>query len=296
MNAIEIRREINHFVIHFDTPKHEISAYALASALVSLSDAVREANAIINPGHKVEIVVEAFSPGSFQATVKTIYNHGRNLFSNSAVQAIIWGIVSTHIYETLIKNETPPIITISHDMVIIKSGNEKIIVPRNIYEAKQQVEKSDRFRSAIGKVFEAAASDKDVTGVWFGDSSEPRQPRKTIPVEQFHRLQAQIVSDENEREIIEITNVEINRAILERGRRRWEFFWRGIKIAAPILDERFFDRFFAHEITIAPGDSLDVALRIFQQRHPDSGILINKKYEIVEVYEHTPRLKQSTLK
>jgi len=89
--------------------------------------------------------------------------------------------------------------------------------------------------------------------------------------------------------------VEISRAILERGKRRREFFWRGVKIAAPILDERFFDRFFSHEITIAPGDALEVALRIVQARKPDSGIYGNVRYEIAEVYKHVPRVKQATL-
>lgn len=97
------------------------------------------------------------------------------------------------------------------------------------------------------------------------------------------------------REIVEITQVEISRAILERGRRRWEFFWRGFKIAAPILDEKFFDQFFAHEIMIAPGDALEVALRVVQERKEDSGIFVNVRYEIVEVLNHVPRLRQSAI-
>ena len=110
----------------------------------------------------------------------------------------------------------------------------------------------------------------------------------------FSAFQTEREVDENTREIVEITHVEINRAILERGRRRWEFFWRGIKIAAPILDDRFFDKFFAHEITIAPGDSLHVALHIIQEKNKDTGIFVNARYEIAEVYEHVPRLKQTS--
>lgn len=68
-----------------------------------------------------------------------------------------------------------------------------------------------------------------------------------------------------------------------------------MKIAAPILDERFFDRFFSHDITIAPGDALEVALRIVQERKPDSGIYVNVRYEIIEVYEHLPSVRQAPL-
>jgi hypothetical protein len=184
---------------------------------------------------------------------------------------------------------------VSDDMVVIEVGKEKIIVPRDVYEAKKQVEKSERFRNAIGKVFEAAASDPNVTGMAITDENNAPPSNFIIPKELFCRFETESTLDENTREIVEITQVEINRAILERGRRRWEFFWRGIKIAAPILDDRFFDRFFAHEIMIAPGDGLEVALRILQEKHPDSGIFVNKRYEIVEVYDHVPRLKQVAL-
>lgn len=295
MPTFEVHREVDRFVLYFETPRPEISAYALASALVGLADAVREANATVNPGYRVEVVVEALSPGSFKATVKTVFTQARNLFSSAAVQAVIWGIVSTHIYEKFIRTEEPPNITVSADLVVIQVGDNKIIIPRDIYEAKKQVEKSERFNNAIGKVFDAAASDPNVTGIALSEEREDSPPAVIIPREKFLIFQTEQSVDETSREIIEVTQVEINRAILERGKRRWEFFWRGVKIAAPILDERFFDRFIAHEITIAPGDALEVALKIIQEKNKDSGIFVNKRYEIIEVYDHVPRLKQTAL-
>lgn len=295
MATFEVHREVDRFVLYFETPKQEVNAYALASALVGLADAVREANATVNPGYRVEVVVEALSPGSFKATVKTVFTQTRNLFSGAAVQAVIWGIVSTHIYEKFIKTDLPPKITVSENLVVIEIGSDKIIVPRDIYEAKKQVEKSERFNNAIGRVFDAVASDPSVTGVAFTDDHEDSPTPMVIPRDRFMIFQTEQTVDETSREIIEVTQVEINRAILERGRRRWEFFWRGVKIAAPILDERFFNRFFAHEITIAPGDALEVALKIIQEKNPDSGIFVNKRYEIVEVFNHVPRLKQTAL-
>lgn len=295
MTTYEVHPEADRFVLYFETPRHEISAYALASALVALADAVREANTALNPGYRVEVVVEALAPGSFKATVRTVFTKARNLFSHTAVQAVIWGVVSTHIYEKFIKNEAPPKITVSEDLVVIEIGKDKIVVPRGIYEAKKQVEKSERFNNAIGKVFDAAASDPNVTGLSLSEDRPNAPPPLVIPRESFMIFQTEQPLDETSREIVELTQVEINRAILERGKRRWEFFWRGVKIAAPILDDKFFDRFFAHEITIAPGDALEVALRIVQERKPDSGIFVNVRYEIVEVYDHVPRLKQAAL-
>ena len=295
MVTLEIRREVDRFVLYFETPRKEINAYALATALVGLADAVREANAVVNPGYEVEVVVEALSDGSFKATVKTVFTKAKNLFSHQAVQAVIWGIVATHIYEKAIKTEVPPKITVSETMVTIEVGKDRIIVPRDVYEAKRQVEKSERFNNAVGKVFDAAQADEHVQGVAIVEGGKRPSSPFIVPRGKFAIFQNQQPIDEMTRELVEITQVEISRAILERGKRRWEFFWRGVKIAAPILDDRFFDRFFAHEITIAPGDSLEVALRIIQERKPDSGIYVNTRYEIVEVYQHIPRVKQALL-
>jgi hypothetical protein len=101
--------------------------------------------------------------------------------------------------------------------------------------------------------------------------------------------------EDNQRAIIEVADLHILRAILERGTRKWEFSWRGIKISAPMLDEKFFDDFFAHEITIAPGDSLEVKLKIYQLRDQDTGIFTNQRYEVIEVLRHIPRMKQVSL-
>lgn len=294
MSTVEVHREVDRFVLHFETPRREVSAYALASALVGLADAVREANAVINPGYRVEVVVEALSQGSFRATIRTVFTKAKDLFAHQAVQAVVWGIVATHIYEKAIKTEAPPKITVTDSLVVIEVGKEKIIVPKDVYEAKRQVEKSERFKGAVARLFEAAASDPHVTGVGLVED-QPDVPPVLVSREQFGLFRSPFEDNETTREIVELTQVEISRAILERGRRRWEFFWRGFKIAAPILDESFFDRFFAHEITIAPGDALDVALRIVQERNPDSGIYVNVRYEIVEVLNHVPRLKQGVI-
>lgn len=293
MAVIEIPREIDRFVLYFDTPQRQINAYALATSLIGLSDAVRAANAAVNPGYRVEVVVEALEDGSFQAVVRTIYEKARDLFANEAVKAIVYGIIATHIYETAIKTDTPTKVTVSQEMVVIESGKEKIIVPRDVYEAKKQLEKSERFNSAIGQVFHGAQSDTAVKGVGLKTTTDKEPPPIYIPRERFAIFDSRRLVEEGTREVVEFSNLEISRAILSRGNRKWEFYWRGVKISAPVLDQGFYDRFFAHEITIAPGDELRVALRIVQVQKPDTGIFVNEKYEVIEVFEHIPRMRQT---
>jgi hypothetical protein len=291
MQIIEIPRDTDRFVLYFSTPKHEINAYALATVLMGFSDAVTYANAAVNPGHRIEVIVEALEDGSFQAKIKTVYTQAKNLFSSEPAKAIIYGIISTFIYEHSFNTGKPPTITISSDMTVIEQDGKQIVVPTSVYEATKQVKKSERFTNAVGQIFKGANSDPNITGIGLKVDSSPNPPTIIIPREQFALLECTPEIEDGSRERIEFATLEISRAILSRGSRKWEFFWRGIKIPAPVLDESFYDKFFAHEITIAPGDSLSVTLRVIQKQDRDTGIFINEHYEVIEVHEHIPRLK-----
>ena len=100
-----------------------------------------------------------------------------------------------------------------------------------------------------------------------------------------------MLDESGSRDFVETTDLQITRAILERGRKRWQFVWRGVRISAPVLDDQFYDRFFARQISIAPGDSLRVNLRVRQNRDPDTGVLLNDPngYEVLQVLSHQAR-------
>lgn len=83
----------------------------------------------------------------------------------------------------------------------------------------------------------------------------------------------------------ERTSVTVLKLIFERGGRRWQFIWNGIRISAPIKDDEFFTKMESREYVFSQGDILDVTLRIFQIRDPMSRAFINDHYEIIKVYE-----------
>lgn len=292
MHVIEIPREADRFVLHFDTPRHEVNAFALATSLVGLANAVKEANSIVNPGHSIEVVVERLEDGSFRAVIKTITKQARNIFASEASKAIIYGLISTWIYEHAFHNDMPPIIIVNEQSVEVRSGDTTIIVSREVYEAKKAVERSQHFQSSVGQMFVGALLDRNVTGLkLIPPGNWPSLP--SIPRESFGQLTARVDVDEANA-VVEDAHLEISRAILARGRRKWEFYWRGIRISAPVLDDQFYDRFFAHDITIAPGDVLNVLLKVYRKIDPDSGIIMNSRYEVIEVLGHMPRGTQSS--
>jgi hypothetical protein len=295
MATLQLTRDAETIVVRFGGEQARINAYTLASALQGIADAAKAANAALNPGFEVEVVVEAVSPGSFQTTLRTVFRGAGNLFTTTRVEAVILGIIATVIYEHTLADRSPVQVQISTDEVVIVRGNDRVVVPRVVYDAKTRVEENPRFRAGIGQAFRALDADPAVTSI--GVSTDPRLPPPvTVPREEFAALPAyyELVPGDA-RDIEEVTELQIVRAILERSSRRWEFAWNGIKIAAPVLDDAFYDEFFAHRITIAPGDSLRVKMRIVQFRSRDLGVFMNQKYEVLEVLRHIPRSIQGDL-
>ena len=114
-------------VIHFEGSRKKINAYSLASTLVSIADAVKEANVIINPGYEVEVIVEAFGQGSFRAVVKSAYKGLGNLFNVTDVKAVALAVLSSFVYQHTFAPDQEVKITIDDTQVIIKADDNKVI-------------------------------------------------------------------------------------------------------------------------------------------------------------------------
>lgn len=94
MDIIDIREYEEEIVLHFGGELKKINAYTLASSLVSIADALKEANSIINPGNEIEVLVEAFGEGSFRAKIKTVYKGLNNIFTPARLESIALGIIT----------------------------------------------------------------------------------------------------------------------------------------------------------------------------------------------------------
>lgn len=295
MPIVDISQFEHSVVIHFDTEDTRINAYTLASTLVALADAAKAANSTLNAGCEIEIVVEALGPGSFRALIRAIYSTSRNLFSNQVVVGVVIGILGNYIYERTLSLDNKISVEVKTDEVVIQRGQDRVVVPRNVYDATRKVEKNPQFVKAMTKTFDAVASDEKVRSLGLVPAMDSPPPQISIPRAVLQTLASEIPEDPDARVIFEAAELQIIKAILEKSKRKWEFMWRGIKISAPVVHEQFYVDFFAHDITIAPGDTLEVTLAIKQTKDLDTGIYSNIGYEVVEVHNHIPRIKQVPL-
>ena len=295
MNEFRVEAIDDKIVLYYGTKEKSISAYTLASTLISFADAARKANALINPGYEIEVIVETLSDGSFKAVLRTVYRSVHNLFSAEALKAIIFGVISTAIYELAFKSD--PVIIINTTEVIIEKGGNKLIVPRVVYDTTKKLESSVEFKKSVYEVIDTVQKDKTVES--FGlSSSETEPPPINLPSSSYSVNLDDINAPPNEADqkiVSENAHLEILKAILDRSNRKWEFVWQGFKISAPVTDETFYDKFFRHEIKIAPGDALEANIRITQRRLDEAGVYENVNYEIVKVIKHEPKIKPTSL-
>jgi hypothetical protein len=293
MPTLRIEEFGDRAVIHIETEGNQLNAYTLASMLVGFADAAKAANNQLNPGYDVEVVVEAVGPGSFRAQIRTLYRKHKNLFSQQVLLGLVVGILGNYIYERTLSKDDSVKVIVNTDEVVIQNGDKTVVVPRRVYDATRVLEKDPKFTSAISRTFEALDRDPKVEGVGLVENIDSPKPEILIPKSHFAQVVTLPEPEPDHRVITEVVELQIIKAILDRGNRKWEFMWRGIRISAPVLHEEFWDRFVAHKITIAPGDVLTARLAIKQVRENTTGIYSNEAYEVIEVFEHIPRPKQT---
>jgi len=285
----------NGFVLYFETPETRINAYALASTLVALSDAAKAANRNLNSGFDIEIVVEALAGGSFKARIAAIAKVTGIFVAQQVVLPTVVGVLASYIYEHNFAKREGVKVIIETNEVIVKDGDNRIIIPRNVHEATEQISRDPAFVRSMNRMFDGVIIDENVTGLGITPDMQSPKPPIIVPRELLAIKDEQLEPEPPTRVIEEDADLYIVKAIMERSTRKWEFKWHGLTISAPIKDSNFYDDFARHDFTIAPGDEFQARLTIHQKRDDVSGIYTNTSYEVTQVYRHISRPRPKNL-
>jgi hypothetical protein len=181
MPTINISHIEDTLVIHFDTAGTRINAYTLASTLVSIADAAKAANSSINVGHDIEVVVESIGPGSFRAVLRAVYKQAGNLFSSESAREFVLAILAAFIYERACSVDHAVKVEVYTEEVVVQSGQNKVVIPRKVYDGTRTAEQNPHFVRSMGKVFESVGSDDDVRGIGFVAQIDSPPPSFVIP-------------------------------------------------------------------------------------------------------------------
>ena len=289
------------FVLHFGGRPNEVDAFTFSNSLVAFAEALQEINRQVNANFSIEIALEGVGPGSFRAKIKTKLKALAGLFSGDLSRDIIVGILSAAIYEKaiqpLISTGSAPIVIVNDDSVIIESGNDRIIVPRDVHEARKKLKAPATVDHHISRAFSVLEADPSIESFGLAHGIRDPEPVGLINRDRFAILTREVDADQPDNKRHQDVNAKlvILKAVFERSPRLWQFVWNGVRISASIKDTNFFDRLARREYSFTQGDVLDVLLRVHQVKDEMSSAFINERYEILQVRGVEPALKQHGL-
>lgn len=268
-------------VLHFGTETTSISASTFAEALRSFEQAARVLAQAQSPGYEFELIVEATGPGSFRVWLKEQAKD--TLFK--VVGTVALGLAVSAIYDRYLDSKD---ITITDNFAIIENGNDRVVIPREIYDKYNESATNEEVEESINEFVANINKDERVEYLGFSLDMDKRSPIE-IPRDQFSRMMApprRILDEIPNKRTREEDNelVIVIKAVFERGKRKWQFLWRGRKISAPIVDNTFFDRLESREIVFGQGDALVVRVAITEERVKEFNVWKEIEYEITKVY------------
>jgi hypothetical protein len=279
-------------VLHFGGSSQSIDSYTFAEALTGFADTALAVSATIDPGTQIEILVEATGPGSYRTQIRRIKKDYGGLLAVGGT--VFWGVVSNVVYDATLKTDPKPEITVNSDEVIIKHGNDTIIVPRKVHEATEHVKKNPAVQRGLSKTFAALDADENVTDFGITGSLKDPEPLIRIPRAEFPKVITFDVPTEEqpkERIVKERARVVVLKAWLNHAKRKWSFEWNGVPISAPIADTEFLNKLDRREILFGSGDALDVEITFKQNYDSALGIFVNdpNSFVITRVIRPVPR-------
>lgn len=283
----------NNFKIKFDGQLHQLDANVLINSLIHTSSIIQEINRFLDTGKKIEIKVKSLEKGSFLIHIELLesaLDSLKSLFTKDNVEiasAIVTVLGGLFAVKKFLKSRKPKSVEVKGDKtkIINELGNVLIIenITYNIYENSSIV------KDAISQNFDTINNDPSITGFEITDKDE--KPIIRIEKEDFSDLSLkseEILNDE--RIIKEAATLNIVRLSFEESL-KWEFYYKGNKIAVKIKDPNFYELINKGE-SFAKGDILEVELQINQKWEESVNTFINKSYQVNRIIRHILRNEQ----
>jgi hypothetical protein len=293
MGTVDLRSlDGDQIVIHYGGALNSVDAYTFANSLIAFADTARAVSYVLDPGPRIEVRVEALGQGSFRAIIKKIPT-GLQKFLKRGAENIFWAYVAFLIIER-IHAKPDSTIQITDDQVIITRGEDKIIVPRVVYERTPKLKADPEVQKNIKRTFEVIDGDPAIDNFGITPRATDPEPVVQVPRKEFVHLTArpEIVStDTGRRERIERARLVILKVWLKVSSNKWSFEWNGVAISAPIKDIEFLESLERREHLLGSGDALDVELRYEQVYDPTIEVYVNDQgtFEVIKVYKVIPR-------
>lgn len=278
--------------IKYGKEDHALDTDTYLESLAAMTTIMKEVNYQLAQTERISISVVAQDTGSFDVglALKAV----QDVFNNDTVQYLagLATIVGLLIQlrkkdDKIDKSKTE----INGDDVTIKDVDGNVVMHThrnvyNIYTTNQVVQ------DALSRNFKSLKDDESVT------SFEYRNDGETVNVDrsEFESLAKKVEVQLPDREVTEIpANLIIVKVVFEGNDRKWEFLYNGVKIAANVVDDSFWQQINEGK-SFAKGDELVADLKIVREYDENVAAFVNRDYQVINVREHHPRAYRQQLR
>ena len=248
-------------VLHFGGVFASINADVFARSLIGFVQTARAVSHSIEPDDDIEFRLETMADGSFRAVVKKIQKHAGGFLGRGA-ENVCWGIVGAVIFNQFAGSDPKIMVTTTTNEVVIETGSQRVVVPRNVYDAARNAEKVPAVQQGLRETFSPLEEDTSITefGLTQSISAEPlfKIPRSHFPIFSDDTRVVEIPSYERVKS--GRANLVILKAWLNHSNRKWTFDWNGMLVSAFIEDVNFLDKLQRRDFKLGAGDALDAVL------------------------------------
>lgn len=278
--------------IKFGGDLHEIDVDLLIESLVSYSSVTQESAAYLSPGIKVNIKIKAPREGSFIILLNLIAGKASDFFTRENVElaseiiVIVGGLYN--LKKWIAKNGRPKTVKPNEDESIeISNSNGNITINKNVYNIYQE---NPRVRENLRNTFLKLKERDEITDFSIRDVDSGKDIFQ-VNKEDFASLSLDDDEIEQKKQEVLKENQELSVfKVVFKENYKWEFYYQGVKIYAPIEDEDYFGKIEKGEIAFRSGDKLIVNLNIEQVFNESANTFVNDSYHIMKVVKHIPRV------
>lgn len=293
---MELMVQENDFKIKFDGQQHQVDANILISSLIHTTAVVQEVNKYLNSGKSIEIKVKALEKGSFLCHIELVESAVdaiRNLLTKENIAlgaAIITSLVGVIELKKHLRGKKAKSVSEKGGRTHIENNQGSILIIENA--TFQIYENSPVVKDALSQNFDVLNGDPAITGFEITDRNEI--PLVRVEREEFSELakKSEELAD-GERKLTEAATLNVVRVSFEENL-KWDFYYRGIKIAARIIDPNFYELIDKGE-SFAKGDVLEVELAINQKFDETVNTYVTKSYQVNKIIRHVGRNEQQKL-
>lgn len=272
----------------YEGQTHQIELYSLVTNLMYLGDLVTQINRKLDDRTEVKINVNAFDEGSFAVDLGLVLSVAQFLGVLIGTEGISlqWTIRTLQEFLELkkfLKGEKAEKTEISGDQVVVFNGSKNITVNNFTFNTYKSDLQSNR---AVEKAFSDLAENPEIEAYSIQDQSG--ESLFYASKEEFTDIARanEYLDSDKDKEIDPEAELVLIKPVFERNR-KWEFYYKGRKISATIMDNDFLKRIDERIERFGKGDRFLTELEVTKEYQEELDITIEKRYRVLVVKKHS---------